>query len=97
MSVIVYGPQGIGKTKHAKKLAAHFKCDRVVEDGYDDTFSRGIWRSLNSPAQLARFKRLNVLVITNESPPERLDEEASRRVLPFHQAMHIAGITPTGR
>lgn len=30
-SVIVYGPQGCGKTRHAKGIAAHFGLTKVVE------------------------------------------------------------------
>lgn len=29
--VIVYGPQGIGKTTHGEALRRHYKCSRVVE------------------------------------------------------------------
>lgn len=31
MNVIVYGPQGCGKTLNAEKLAAHFGCKNIVE------------------------------------------------------------------
>lgn len=31
-SVIVYGPQGCGKTRHAEALAAHFGVGRVVDE-----------------------------------------------------------------
>lgn len=30
--VVVYGPQGCGKTRHAKALAAHFGVERVIDD-----------------------------------------------------------------
>lgn len=29
--VIIYGPQGSGKTKHAEALKQHFGCTRIVE------------------------------------------------------------------
>lgn len=32
MTVIIHGPQGCGKTTHAKPLAQHFGCARVVDD-----------------------------------------------------------------
>ncbi len=32
MSIIVYGPQGCGKTRHAEELRAHFGLTRVVDD-----------------------------------------------------------------
>jgi MoxR-like ATPase len=33
-AVIVHGPQGCGKTRHAKALAAHFGKIRVVDDWF---------------------------------------------------------------
>lgn len=30
--VIVYGPQGCGKTRNSKQLLAHFKCRKIVDD-----------------------------------------------------------------
>lgn len=30
--VIVYGPQGCGKTRHAAELAAHFGVCRIIDD-----------------------------------------------------------------
>ncbi|HYW57707.1 MAG TPA: hypothetical protein VE934_12145 [Polaromonas sp.] len=30
-SVIIHGPQGSGKTRHAQQLADHFGLDRVIE------------------------------------------------------------------
>lgn len=38
-SVVVYGPQGCGKTRHAKRIAAHFGLKKVVEA--DDAILRG--------------------------------------------------------
>ena len=31
-AVIVYGPQGCGKTRHTETLKKHFGCDKVVDD-----------------------------------------------------------------
>lgn len=91
-SVIVYGPHGCGKTRHAKQLQAFFKCTRVVEDDTDREFRSGVWHALRSnPADV---KAMNVLVITSSSPPADLNPEHSRRVLQFHDAMRIAGIKP---
>ena len=32
MSIIIFGPQGCGKTRNVAELAAHFGMTRVVED-----------------------------------------------------------------
>jgi predicted AAA+ superfamily ATPase len=32
--VIIYGPQGCGKTSLAQQLKAHYGCDRIIEDWY---------------------------------------------------------------
>lgn len=37
-SLIVHGPQGCGKTRHAQALAAHFGCSQIV-DGWNGTDS----------------------------------------------------------
>ncbi len=34
-SVIVYGPQGCGKTTHAHELAGHFGVTNIVDDALD--------------------------------------------------------------
>jgi MoxR-like ATPase len=31
-TIVIHGPQGCGKTRNAKKLAAHFGCARIVDD-----------------------------------------------------------------
>lgn len=31
MAVIVYGPQGCGKTQNSAVIAAHFNCSRVID------------------------------------------------------------------
>lgn len=30
--IVIHGPQGCGKTRHAQALAKHFGCDRIVDD-----------------------------------------------------------------
>lgn len=37
MSVIVYGPQGCGKTTRAKQIARHFGLSRIIDDGVDES------------------------------------------------------------
>lgn len=36
MSVIIYGPQGCGKTTHAKALMKHFGLNHLIDDGEDE-------------------------------------------------------------
>lgn len=36
MGVIIYGPQGCGKTTHAKALAKHLGLNHIIDDGEDE-------------------------------------------------------------
>lgn len=36
MSVIIYGPQGCGKTRNAEALAKHFGLNHIIDDGEDE-------------------------------------------------------------
>lgn len=36
MSVIVYGPQGCGKSKNAKAMMAHFGLKHLIDNGEDE-------------------------------------------------------------
>ncbi len=36
MSVIIYGPQGCGKTSNAEALAKHFGLNHIIDDGEDE-------------------------------------------------------------
>jgi len=38
-SIVVYGPQGCGKSRHAKRIAAHFHLTKIV--GEDDALLPG--------------------------------------------------------
>lgn len=31
-TIIIHGPQGCGKTRHAQAMAALFRCSQIVED-----------------------------------------------------------------
>jgi hypothetical protein len=55
-SIVIHGPQGCGKTKHADALARHFKLDLWI-DGYS-------WSH--------EFPQNNCLVLTHEEPPLHL-------------------------
>ncbi len=43
MSVIIYGPQGCGKTTHAKALAKHLGLSHIIDDGRDE--EGNLWHS----------------------------------------------------
>lgn len=55
-SVVVFGPQGCGKTLNAEKLRRHFGLQTVIDNGWD-------W---NTPVP-----REGALVLTNMQPTER--------------------------
>ena len=61
MSVIVYGPQGCGKTVNAEKLRKFLDCDKVV-DGDRNPYPRG-------DKQRCMFYSGKILFLTNEEPP----------------------------
>lgn len=72
MSLIVYGPQGTGKTRLAPKILAHFKLQRVVED---DSLAcpRNLYAfAASAPRGRNGFDIGKTLFITNESPPPHL-------------------------
>lgn len=80
MSVIVYGPQGCGKTRNAETLRVLFKCDKVVDDGRDPY--------PKSTKQDTKFKAGNDLFLTCEEPPTRC-LGAERRIMSFENAMRL--------
>lgn len=87
MSIIVYGPQGCGKTKHAEALRAHFNCDAVVDEAEWPKGQR----------ELAKFKAGNdLLLITADEVPAKLGTE-NRRIYSFEDAAAEAGINLTGQ
>ncbi|MFC6351270.1 hypothetical protein H7691_06545 [Stenotrophomonas sp. CW117] len=53
-SVIVYGPQGSGKSLHAEKLRQHFGMERIIEN----------WNGSDP------FPRDGALVLTNNPHPQ---------------------------
>lgn len=82
MSIIVYGPQGCGKTKHAEALRAHFNCDAVIDDAQ--------WPTRTS--ELTRFKSGNSLwLVSDDQVPAKLGTE-NRRIYSFEDAAAEAGL-----
>ena len=83
MSMIIYGPQGCGKTQHAEALRRHFKLARIV-DG--DDCRPNAYSLLNKPAE---FQRGRTLYLTSLTPPPAAANAAvpSRLVLAFAAAM----------
>lgn len=89
MSIIVYGPQGCGKSLNGEALCRHFKCDRVVEaEEFPDTWGG----SLYAPNNTRRLTDANWLFLTSEPPP--VAWELSHLAIPFAAAMRMAGLQP---
>lgn len=84
MSIIIYGPQGCGKTRHAEALRRFFKMDEVCDDEMDPYPLTLV--------QQAEFKAGKVLFLTNIEPRSkdydtRYGDYDNRRVYSFEQAM----------
>jgi len=84
MSIVIYGPQGCGKTRHAERLRQFYKLERVIEQLSPES-PPDIWASLSNLEQAAQMKAKNALYITDEAPPEQL--QGNRRVIAFEDAM----------
>ncbi len=81
MSVIVYGPEGTGKTMHATRIASYFRCTHIVEA--DDIAAP---LDLYGFAQVSpRFATETVLYLTSQDPPLALRD--SRRVVSIAMAL----------
>ena len=91
MSIIVYGPQGCGKTHHSQALRAHFKLSAVLDD-HEPPLRGGVFELLQNPKYAPQVKALNALILTAERPPHFVMEIEPRRVLSFAQAMKQAGL-----
>jgi adenylate kinase family enzyme len=82
-SVVVYGPQGCGKTQHADRLQKHFGLHSVHED----------FESL----QRSSIQATGTLYISNTDPLEseeglRIVQSHGLRVWSFRDAMRDAGV-----
>lgn len=86
-SVIVYGPQGCGKSLNAEKLRRAFGCDHVVDDAEAADVYSGL---TGTPAEAVSFKMRSTLYLVHEPPPDSMALLDRRRVLPFAEAMQLA-------
>lgn len=85
MSIIIYGPQGCGKSLKAEQLRKFFKMDEVVDDGSDPYPI--------TMDQVAEFKAGKVLFLTHIDPKHKdysnHSEGGERRVISFDRAMKM--------
>lgn len=82
MSIIVYGPQGCGKTKHAEALRVHFNCAQIIDEAEWPKTSRD-WTKFKSGSDL--------LLVTDDEKPT-VGTELDRRVYSFEEAAADAGL-----
>lgn len=76
MITVIYGPQGSGKTRFAKKLAKYYGCDRIHDVGVDGT--------------VQRQPKAGTLVLQQETP--RDNKPRVVRCIPIARALREAGI-----
>lgn len=86
MSIIIYGPQGCGKTSHAERFRRHFKMDEVCDDEMDPYPL--------TVQQQEEFKAGKVLFLTPIDPKSkeydtRYGDYDNRRVFSFDQALKL--------
>ena len=85
MSVIVYGPQGCGKTQWAERLRRFFKMDEICDDEMDPYPL--------TKEQVIEFKNGSTLFLTSVDPKSKgytsHGEDGNRRVLSFERAMKL--------
>lgn len=84
MSIIIYGPQGCGKSLQAKNLRHFYDMDEVCDDEMDPYPL--------TVAQQEEFKAGRVLFLTSISPKSkdydtRWGDYDTKRVFSFEQAM----------
>lgn len=81
MSIIIYGPQGCGKTKNAEKLRRFFGMDEIVDDEGDPY-------PLTTD-QVEEFKAGKILFLTPIDPKMNEYSTHSRRVISFKTAIQM--------
>lgn len=78
-SVIVYGPQGSGKTKNAAALAAHFGLTKIID---------GDW----TPGD--RIPKTGALILTNTDLSALREQGEIRRAYPIDEALQLIAPRP---
>ena len=83
-SILVYGPQGTQKTRHAKAIALHYGMTRIVEEA----------ESL-SPAALKRLAVSQPTLFISNAEPSGFPSDGLRhiRVIPFSEAVAAATVS----
>lgn len=84
MSIIIYGPAAVGKTRNAEAFKSHFKM-RYIRDGVTDPYPK-------TEGKLLEFKAGFELFLTNTPPPDRYSFRETRRILSYTEACRLAGI-----
>lgn len=80
-TVVIHGPQGCGKTRNARALAAHFGCSRIVDD----------WDG-QSKIEEGSLVLINAMVFRIKASALPV----GRRFVPFTKAMAEAGLVSAG-
>lgn len=62
--VIVYAPQGAGKTRHSEALRKHYGCNRVVDDSAPGQPLRAGDLALTNEVGAVRFVSKRIAVVT---------------------------------
>lgn len=92
MNVIVYGPQGCGKSKNADRLAAYFGCKKIVElDDYKASGQIDTGRPLYTESRES-LEKVDTLFLTNSDLRIRdlkaiLKLTGEAKLIDFNQAM----------
>ncbi len=81
-SIIVYGPQGCGKTRNAARIAKHFGLVKIIDGGLD----------ANNSLRRQSPQADGVLYLTCEPIPNKM---SSVRVVQFSDVAKEIGITTT--
>lgn len=75
MNLIVYGPQGSGKTKNAKRIAQYFKMSKIIDEA--------------SPADLKKYYNKNALFVVNENPRANLDKRRKYTIMSISSILKL--------
>jgi len=93
MNVIVYGPQGCGKSKNADRLAAYFGCKKIVElDDYRELGQSDARRPLYTETRES-LEKVDTLFLTNSDLLlDDLQLIGDARVIGFGNAMNMLNL-----